>query len=579
MRKDVEFVHAQRDVAGSTTADERRLLFAEELGVVAYEWDVQARTVVRSPGLAALLGFGPAELSADAGWWERRIHPDDVDVTRVVWYTALDDSGAHQVDVEYRVRHRDGGWRRVRDRAVIMRDDDARAVRVVGVTSDVTPDHESQEALAQAAADALVVAETAARARAEAEAVKEEMLAAYAAVYAELRAAREGAEGAGRFKNELLAVVSHELRGPLAPARALAHVLARADELPPEFRTMAAEIEQHIADEARLIDDLLDYDRAGRGLLSVDCRRCDLHDVARRAMRMAAPAFRVKGMPVTEAFEADAPIAWADPLRARQIVFNLLRNAVTFAPAGTPVIIRTRNPTEDQVELAVIDAGYGISPEQLPRLFEPFLRSGGRPNPSSGMGLGLAFSRRLAALQGGTLTAASEGRGRGATFTLRLPIAQAAGGVAVEAPPFEADAEKGTAVGATGERPLRILVIDDETSTARAIARFLKSYGHLVDVAEGLASAERAAAANPPDVLLCDLQLEGESGLDAPRRIAAVAARDGWPAPPAVVLSGFASEDDFERSHAAGFVAHLTKPVDGMQLLAALRGTVESVVP
>ena len=129
---------------------------------------------------------------------------------------------------------------------------------------------------------------------------------------------------------------------------------------------MAAEIEQHIADEARLIDDLLEYDRAGRGLLSVDCRRCDLHDVARRALRVAAPAFRAKAMPVTEAFAADAPIAWADPIRARQIVFNLLRNAVTFAPVGSPVVVQTRNPAPDRIELAVVDAGYGIVPEQLP---------------------------------------------------------------------------------------------------------------------------------------------------------------------------------------------------------------------
>jgi len=593
----------QWDAARSTAADERRLLFAEELGVVAYEWDVQARTVARSPGLAALLGFGPAEISADVGWWERRIHPEDVDGTEVAWYTALDDPGAHQVDAAYRVRHRDGGWRRMRDRAVIVRDDDARAVRVVCVTSDVTSDHERQEALARAASDALEAAHTATRARAEADAVKEEMQAAYAAAYTELRAARAAADEAGGFKNELLAVVSHELRGPLAPARALAQVLARADALPPEFREMAAEIEQHIADEARLIDDLLDYDRAGRGLLSVDCRGCDLHDVARRALRIAAPAFRVKGMQVTEAFEAEAPIAWADPLRTRQIVFNLLRNAVTFAPAGTAVVVRTRNLTADRVELSVVDAGYGISPERLPRLFEPFVRSGGQPNPRSGLGLGLAFSRRLAALQGGTLTAASEGRGRGATFTLRLRMARAADRVAVAAPAHGADAEQGiatldaipaapdtatweaarsngpSAVGATGERPLRVLVIDDDASTARAVARLLRSYGHLVDVADGLASAERAAAADPPDVLLCDLQLVGESGLDAPRRIAAVAARDNWPAPPAVVLSGFATDDDFARSRAAGFLTHLSKPVDGVLLLAALRGAVAGVAP
>ena len=529
------------DVVGLPAVDESRSLFAKELGVVAYEWDVQTRTVARAPDLATLLGFGPAEYSTDVGWWECRIHPDDLEGTVDAWYAALDDPAAKQVDAQYRVRHRDGGWRRVRDRAVIVRDDAGRAVRVVSVTSDVTTEHERQEAMARAASDALAVAATAARACAEAEAVKGEMMAAYAAAYAELHAARALVDTAGGAKNELLAVVSHELRGPLAPARALAQVLARADALPPEFREMAAEIEQHIADEARLIDDLLEYDRAGRGLLSVDCRRCNLHDVARRALRVAAPAFRAKSMLVTEAFAADAPIAWADPLRARQIVFNLLRNAVTFAPVGSPVVVHTRN-SADGIELAVVDAGYGIAPEQLPRLFEPFVRSGARPNPRSGLGLGLALSRRLAALQGGTLTAASEGRGRGATFTLQLPIARGAAGATVAAPSREVDADASTplrdapaaapdvamwdalrsngpsAAGAADARALRILLIDDEASTARAVARLLRSHGCLVDVADGLAAAERVAATDPPDVLLCDLQLAGESGLDAPRR-------------------------------------------------------------
>ena len=514
------------DAIGLPAVDEGRSLFAEELGVVAFEWDVQTRTVARAPGLATLLGFGPAEYSTDVGWWECRIHPDDLEGTVDAWHAALDDPAATQVDAQYRVRHRDGGWRRVRDRAVIARDDAGRAVCVAGVTSDVTTDHERHEVMARSASGARAAADTAERARAEAEAVKEEMMAAYATAYAELHSARSAADKAGGFRNELLAVVSHELRGPLAPARALAQVLARADALPPEFREMAAEIEQHIADEARLIDDLLEYDRAGRGQLSVDCRQCDLHEVARRALRMAAPAFRAKEMPVTEAFEAEAPIAWADPLRARQIVFNLLRNAVAFAPTGSPVVIRTRNLAADRIELSVVDAGYGIAPEQLTRLFEPFVRSGARPNPRSGLGLGLAFSRRLAGLQGGSLTATSEGRGRGATFTLQLPIARGAEGVVVAAPSCEADEEPGTpprkslpaalvaascdavrsndpsTAAAAGARTIRILVIDDDASTARALARLLRIHGQVVDVADSLSEAERAADAAPPDLLI-----------------------------------------------------------------------------
>ena len=394
----------------------------------------------------------------------------------------------------------------------------------------------------------------------------------------EAETARAVAEAASLAKDELLAFVSHELRAPLAPARALAQVLARADTLAPELRATAAEIERHIAVEARLVENLLEYERAGRGLLTVRCGRCDLREVARRALRDANPTLREKRIDVEMAHAADEAVAWADPLRVQQIIDNLLTNAAKYSPRDTAVVVRTCYPAHGWVELAVADAGYGIAPEDLPRLFTPFTQLGGARSRHAGLGLGLALSRRLTELQGGTLTAASDGRGRGATFTLRLPTrAGVRDAIEPDVRPELAvapEAARPETAGGVDARSLRILLIEDDEDTAVALRRLLSAHGHVVHLAASLAAAEEIVDTEALDVLLSDLRLAGESGLDAPRRVAEAAWRSGRPVPPAIVLSGFARESDVVQTRAAGFAAHLVKPVNEETLLQALRRTV-----
>jgi signal transduction histidine kinase/ActR/RegA family two-component response regulator len=389
----------------------------------------------------------------------------------------------------------------------------------------------------------------------------------------EAEAARARAEAESRAKDDLLAVVSHELRAPLAPARALAQALARNEMPPSQAREMAAEIDGHIAYEARLIADLLDYQRASRDLVALQCQRCDVHEVARRALHLADPVLRAKHTAVTEEYAAADPVGWVDPFRVQQILYNLLANAAMYSPLNAPVVIRTRNPAPEWIEVAIVDTGFGIARDVLERLFEPFMqgiRRHGGPKARTGLGLGLALSRRLAELQGGILTADSDGPGRGATFTLRLPTAHVA--EVVSAP---ADAPVAAVIDTNGDakadRPLRILVIDDDASAARGLRRLLSLHGHVVHVAESLAAAEQIVGAEPLDVVLADLQLAEESGLTAPRRLAEVARLRGRPAPPAVVVSGYDRDSDVARSRAAGFVAHLAKPVEEQALLLAVR--------
>ena len=407
-------------------------------------------------------------------------------------------------------------------------------------------------------------------------------------------AARAEAEASNRAKEDLLAVVSHELRAPLAPMRALAQALKRADVPASEVRDMASEIDRLIVYEARLIDDLLDFQRASRGMLTLQRERCDVHEIARRTLRVVDPLRRAKRMPLAEDFAASDPVAWAEPIRIQQIIYNLLSNAVKFSPWNTHIVVRTWNPTPDSIELNVVDEGEGIDPELLARLFNPFTQAMRHRSRNSGLGLGLALSRHLAELHGGTLSSSSDGRGRGATFTLRLPTAHAVQSGLEEHPPSTdapaTDASTHDVVGSVvptaderdapvtsgADRPLRILVIDDDASTARALSRRLSIEGHEVHVANNLAKAEKIAGAVSLDVVLADLQLGAESGLAAPRRLAEAARRHGRAVPPAIVLSGYDRASDVEQSRAAGFVAHLAKPVDDQALLLTVQRAAHS---
>ena len=339
--------------------------------------------------------------------------------------------------------------------------------------------------------------------------------------------------------------------------------------------------------EARLIGDLLDYQRVSRGLMSQRCQWCDLHEIARKALLAVAPLRRARKMALTEDYSASDAVVWAEPMRVQQIIYNLLSNAVKFSPWSAPIAIRTRNPAPEWIELEVVDHGEGIALEFLPRLFQPFTQGALHRRPNSGLGLGLALSQQLAELYGGTISTVSPGLGRGAVFTLRLPTTRGAQTVPAATPRAVGVDTSGASVdGAVdarvatsadpsaipfASRPLRILVIDDDPSAARALRRLLTLEGHVVHLAGSLADAEEIACSEPLDVVVADLQLGAESGLAAPRRLGEAARRNGRAVPAAIVLSGYDRDSDLAQTTAAGFVEHLAKPVDGQALLVAVQ--------
>ena len=380
----------------------------------------------------------------------------------------------------------------------------------------------------------------------------------------EIRLAKEAAESANRAKDHFLAVLSHELRTPLTPTLTTIQSMEADPALPADLREGVEMIRRNVELEVRLIDDLLDLTRVSRGKLEMNLRRVDAHDVLRQAVAICDSDLRGKQLTLTLDLRAAAPAVLADPARLQQVLWNLLKNAVKFTDVGGRVTVATAGdgPTPGGpgwFALSVVDTGIGIDPDVLPRIFDAFEQGGNAiTRRFGGLGLGLAISRALAEQHGGTVTAASDGPGRGATFTLRLPVAAPA-----EVPAAAPAPAPGSA--ADHLHGCRVLLVDDHLDTAKAMGRLLKRWGCQVQTADTVAGALQAAAATRPDVLISDIGLPDGSGLDLIRQLLARHPVRG------IAVSGFGMDEDLSRSRAAGFVEHLVKPIDVNRLEQAVR--------
>jgi signal transduction histidine kinase/CheY-like chemotaxis protein len=372
--------------------------------------------------------------------------------------------------------------------------------------------------------------------------------------------ARAEAEAANHAKDRFLAALSHELRTPLTPVLAIVSGLAADERIPPEPRRQLDVIRRNVELEARLIDDLLDLTRITRGKLDLRLEVTDLRKVVEHTIEISCEREMTAGRlrVLTELAPEDHRL-WADPSRLTQVLWNLLSNSVKLTPAGGTITVRSRCEP-DRLELQVVDTGIGIEPEVMPYIFEAFEQGRTRgPRRTGGLGLGLAISRAIAEMHGGTLAAASDGHDRGATFTLTLPRGRDLPAI-VQAP-------------AAIENPkskiqnLRILLVEDHADTAEAMADLLRLLGHDVtvagDVASALATGEAAASGGGLDLLISDLGLPDGSGLEVMRALSRFRV-------PGIALSGYGMEEDVRRSHEAGFGRHLTKPVGMPQLRAAI---------
>lgn len=368
---------------------------------------------------------------------------------------------------------------------------------------------------------------------------------------------RAEAEGASRMKDEFLATISHELRSPLQPLLNWAYLL-RSPNLDPASAERALDaIERSTKTLGQLIEDLLDVSRIVTGKLRLQVRPVRLPGVVRSAIEAVEAAALAKGVGVEARIDPDLPVVLGDPDRLQQVLWNLLSNGIKFTPRGGRVMVTVAG-YEGELVITVADTGAGIKPEFLPHVFERFRQAESSTNRSyGGLGLGLAIVRHLVELHGGNVSVASEGDGRGATFTVRLPVAAAVRLPAERAPAaVTSDTPAGRSL--TG---LHILVVDDEAD-AREVMRFmLERGGARVRTADSAAAALDAIREERPDLLISDIGMPVEDGYVMVRRLRAM--EDGAPRRlPAIALTAYASEEDSRRARAAGFDAHLSKPVD-----------------
>jgi signal transduction histidine kinase/CheY-like chemotaxis protein len=379
----------------------------------------------------------------------------------------------------------------------------------------------------------------------------ETMNEALAAEVAERRTAERALRGADRRKDEFLATLAHELRNPLAPLTSATEILSRTRDTPEQgAQRERAEgvIERQVALMVRLIDELLDISRITYGKLELHREWVSLAAVIESAVETAGPLLLGR----RQAFElvvSETPVlVHVDPMRFAQVLSNLLSNAAKYTEPGGRIRLEAVRDGEDLV-VSVVDSGIGIPAAHLAHVFTMF-GQGHRAHEAvyGGLGIGLALAKSLVELHGGSLTAASEGEGRGSVFTLRLACAakDSAAPLAKQAPP-----------GAIPS-PRRILIVDDNVEAALTLAELLALDGHETHVAHDGPSAVEAARRLSPDVAILDIGLPGFDGFEVARRLRAEPELRGLLL---VALSGWVQPDDRARSREAGFDHHLAKPV------------------
>ena len=368
-------------------------------------------------------------------------------------------------------------------------------------------------------------------------------------------------DDADRRKDEFLAMLAHELRNPLAPLRTglqLLH-LQPSDEV--VGRTYAM-MERQIAHITRLVDDLLDVSRLTRGTIALQKQVVDLGACVRQVVDAFAAVAAQKDVQLL-ADVADDALVDADPVRIEQMVGNLVSNAIKFTPERGSVLL-VASVEGQYVVLRVRDTGVGISPDQLPFVFELFAQTQRELDRSQGgLGIGLTVVRLLAGLHGGTVTLHSEGEGKGTEAILRLPrAAMTAKSQSIRAPS-----------ASLSTHHQRVLIIEDNQDAADMLATYLRFAGHEVRIAHDGPSGLRLAFEMMPTVILCDIGLPGMNGYQVAQVVRAAPALAQCVL---IAVTGYGEVSSRERAREAGFTHHLTKPTDPT-LLAELIGSVSSV--
>ncbi len=535
------------DVTDRHLAEERRRQSEErlalatraaELGII--EWNAVCDVSVWENARAySIFGrdpcLGPLNLrqALEAGI----VHPDDIPKFELAMKAASRPDGIFKLTTRIR-RQNDGAWRWLELAGVLASSVDGMPLKLVAVVADITE-----------------------RKRAEAE---------RAMLLDSERAARGEAERVSRMKDEFLATLSHELRTPLNAILGWAQLL-KSETLTGATRSQAVEtIDRNARLQTRLIEDLLETSRIISGKVRLDLQTIDLADVVQAAAESAQPAATVKGVRLTPVIDAGGCHVCGDPARLQQVVTNLLSNAIKFTPVGGHVLVRlVQGPCEARV--VVRDNGSGIAPDFAPFLFDRFAQA--EPSHTrrfGGLGLGLSIVKQLVEMHGGEVAAASDGPGKGATFTVTLPLTMrrtaTSEGVAGEAP---AHAERSFRLDARKLTGIKILVVDDEADARDLMKRVLETREAMVVTAASAAVGLELVERFRPDVVLSDIGMPGIDGYDFIRQVRALGPTRGG-AVPAIAVTAFARAEDRDRALRAGYQSHLPKPMQVFDLIEAI---------
>jgi signal transduction histidine kinase/CheY-like chemotaxis protein len=483
------------------------------------------------------------------------LHPDDREHAKLTVEKAL---ATHtDYDIEYRVERDDDTevWVSAKGRGVY--NDNGTVIGMLGFVQDISTRKANEETLREQADALRTLNETAQRARAEAE-----------------RAAAQNehlyrqAEESSRLKEEFLATISHELRTPLSAILGWTRML-RLGQLSPENSAKALDtIERNARAQAQLVDDLLDVSRIITGKLRMDVQPSDPNSFIDAAVEAVKPAAEAKGVLVHKVVDT-APIAIpGDPVRLQQVVWNLLSNAIKFTPRGGHVQIRSER-VNSHLEIVVSDTGQGISADFLPHVFDRFRQADQKTSRQhGGLGLGLAIVRHLVEMHGGSVRASSEGEGKGATFTVMLPIT----------PIYQVDSSGDRVHPAARDLlpadditdrldGLTILIVDDEPDTRELLKQGLEYCGAKVRVARSSSEALDELKMGLPDILISDIGMPGSDGYDLIRQVRRLPlARGGKIA--AIALTAYTRTEDRLHALRAGYDMHVPKPVELAELVA-----------
>lgn len=496
------------------SSEERFRRAADAVNGIIYEYDLASNSVIRTRGLREVMGYDPEQVPPTATWWGEQIHPDDrPQIDKISLENAL--RTQQGITAHYRIRHRDGRWLHVEDRAIVLGDDEGRPTKVIGCTVDISERKAAEQALLEA----------------------------------------------DRRKDEFLATLAHELRNPLAPMRnalgILDHEASDTASLELARQVMRRQLEQMV----RLIDDLLDLGRISGGRIELRKERIDLVVAIQNAIETSRPLLDEFKHEFRVAYPESPVFVEGDRARLSQVFSNLLNNAARYTPQQGRVVLSIEK-AEDHAVISINDNGVGIPEEMLERIFDMFTQVDRSLQGSrDGLGIGLTLVKRLVHKHGGTVTAQSDGRGRGSRFVVRLPLAKSQ----VTETSLNQSRTK-----LKDSKSRRILVVDDNIDSATSLAMMLKIMGHESFVAHDGVEAVEKALAIKPNLILMDVGMPKMNGYDATRLI-----RTSLPSEVVHIaaLTGWGQDDDRRQSAEAGCDSHLVKPVkldDLKSLLANL---------